>query len=127
LYPGLVVIAVFAFVWFFYTILTYLVYMFMYIWFGIGSRWVFNAHTSVQHTDPSLDTYCDRTLYLYSFWYTIAVYITIFLYCNCCCFSVVVSGAILQKDVSFEPDDQVSAESGNSITVAAPTLFEQEN
>jgi hypothetical protein len=64
-----------------------LVSSFTSVWFIIGNVWVFSNANTVQYTNASSDTYCDRTLYLFAFWSIIATYISGVLTCFCSCFS----------------------------------------
>ncbi len=66
--------------WFLYTSIAALVFAFTGQWFLAGNVWVFSAQSKVQHSDPTLHSHCDRTLYLYSFRFIIVLYILQFIY-----------------------------------------------
>jgi hypothetical protein len=81
--------AIFTVLWFLYSSIAALVFAFTGPWFLAGNAWVFSVASKRQFDDPSLDTYCDRTLYLYSFWFIIVYYILSLIYaCLCSCSSI---------------------------------------
>jgi hypothetical protein len=63
-----------------------LINLFLLAWFIAGNYWVYHIHNTVQSDDPSeLNTYCDKTLYLFAFWLITASYIALGLALLCCC------------------------------------------
>ena len=57
---------------------------FLVIWFIAGNVWIYSAYEPV-YDDVTSPNYCDKTLYLFSFWLTTASYIVIGLMCFCMC------------------------------------------
>lgn len=46
------------------------------VWFLCGNYWVYHDRHLVQYTDPAMEaTYCNKTTYLFTFWFLNSVYI----------------------------------------------------
>nr|XP_006820157.1 PREDICTED: uncharacterized protein LOC102802396 [Saccoglossus kowalevskii] len=58
-----------------------LVSLFMMCWFITGSVWIYKAYEP-SYEDPTASDYCDKTLYLFSFWMLNVGYMVVGL---CCC------------------------------------------
>jgi hypothetical protein len=61
--------------------------LFVFAWFILGNYWVFSKHSIVQYEDDSLQSYCNLTLYMFSFWSIIVTYLLmlvqiLFKYCR---------------------------------------------
>ncbi|XP_064608849.1 transmembrane protein 272-like [Liolophura sinensis] len=52
-------------------------------WFIAGNVWIYRTYGMYQWTDKAAANYCNRELYLFSFWITSAIYIMFA--CLCCC------------------------------------------
>ncbi|XP_070711102.1 transmembrane protein 272-like [Pempheris klunzingeri] len=67
-----------------------LVSLFFFCWFIAGNVWIYSIYEpNYNKTTTSIDTYCDKTLYLFAFWTTNMTYILLglMLFCMCCsCF-----------------------------------------
>lgn len=49
----------------------------------VGNVWIYRTYGMYQWTDKAAANYCNRELYLFSFWITSAIYIMFA--CLCCC------------------------------------------
>ncbi|RNA22257.1 hypothetical protein BpHYR1_014704 [Brachionus plicatilis] len=49
--------------------------MFQFAWFITGNVWVYSKHRTVVYDDPDSGLYCDKTLFLFTFWTITASYI----------------------------------------------------
>lgn len=70
--------------------------VFLFAWFIAGNVWVYRTYDSWQRSDSTLTTYCNPTLYYYSFWIITSTYIIVGASCLigiivcclvCCCSS----------------------------------------
>ncbi|RMZ93279.1 hypothetical protein BpHYR1_027942 [Brachionus plicatilis] len=59
------------------TLLIVLLVFFQFAWFITGNVWVYSKHKKVVYDDPNSSFYCDKTLYLFSFWIITSSYIMI--------------------------------------------------
>ncbi|XP_063722968.1 transmembrane protein 272-like isoform X2 [Symsagittifera roscoffensis] len=67
--------------------------LFLFAWFIAGSVWVFRTYGDVSYTESS-ERYCDRLLFLFSFWTLMSTYILMALSC-CCCICVCIAAIIV--------------------------------
>jgi hypothetical protein len=58
-------------------LLSTLASMFLFSWFFVGNVWIYSNYTKVQYTNPNDLYYCNKTVYLFTFW-TITVSYIIF-------------------------------------------------
>ncbi|XP_054457879.1 transmembrane protein 272-like [Anoplopoma fimbria] len=69
-----------------------LVALFFFCWFTAGNVWIYSIYEpSYNQTASSMDTYCNKTLYLFAFWTTNLFYILLgfMILMSCCtCFLV---------------------------------------
>lgn len=61
-----------------------LINTFLFAWFIAGNVWVYGKYNSWQRSDTTLTTYCDPTLYYFSFWIITSSYIIAGVCCLCC-------------------------------------------
>ncbi|XP_049923218.1 transmembrane protein 272-like [Epinephelus moara] len=64
-----------------------LVFLFFLCWFIAGNVWIYSIYEpNYNKTISSLDTYCNKTLYLFAFWTTNLFYILwgFIIFCSCC-------------------------------------------
>ncbi|KZC04606.1 PREDICTED: uncharacterized protein LOC107190629 [Dufourea novaeangliae] len=67
---------------------------FMLGWFIIGSMWVYKEYEP--NYDPALGKYCNKTLYLFAFWLTTAIYICLGVITACLC-SISIASIAFQR------------------------------
>ncbi|XP_059153139.1 transmembrane protein 272-like isoform X2 [Physella acuta] len=60
-----------------------LVNCFLFAWFIVGCVYIYRNYDEVSYDPLKTDHYCDKTLYLFAFWVTTAVYIIMAM--SCCC------------------------------------------
>ncbi|KAG7464634.1 hypothetical protein MATL_G00167670 [Megalops atlanticus] len=57
------------------TACNFLLYLFLFCWFITGSVWVYTIFPP-NYESPSKEDYCEKTLYLFTFWFHNACYVT---------------------------------------------------
>ncbi|CAF0897128.1 unnamed protein product [Brachionus calyciflorus] len=70
--------------------------MFQFAWFITGNVWVYSKNGLVDYNDTQSASYCDQSLYLFTFWTInvayifmgIAILASILIPCIICCFSI---------------------------------------
>ncbi|XP_070710996.1 transmembrane protein 272-like [Pempheris klunzingeri] len=60
--------------------------LFFLCWFTTGNYWIYSIYEPNYNKTVSIDTYCDKTLYLFAFWTTNVTYVQLVLFVCCCCF-----------------------------------------
>ncbi|XP_051900516.1 transmembrane protein 272-like isoform X1 [Pristis pectinata] len=74
--------------------------VFSFIWFICGNVWIYSIYKP-NYIDKSSSDYCDKTLYLFAFWLTTAIYILlgITLLLGCCALlcAFILSGSFLLR------------------------------
>lgn len=58
--------------------------LFLFAWFIAGSVWVYRTYSDVSYHKEDGKDYCDKLLYLFSFWSLTSSYILMALSCLCC-------------------------------------------
>ena len=76
------------------SVLTWLLDLFLIVWFIIGNVWIYGSFSDVQHYDKASSNYCHGVLYWFAFWHTTLHYIILgmamfcgpCIICYCFCF-----------------------------------------
>jgi len=67
-------------------IATFILSLFVFVWFIIGCVWIFGVKKRVQYDHHFLETYCQPVLYNVAFWLLIVTFIMFFISCCMSCF-----------------------------------------
>lgn len=70
---------------------------FLLAWFIAGCVWTYRVYDDYQSVDPTLDNYCNETVYLFTFWLLNITWILLGLAFVCCCCGICIA-CFVSKD-----------------------------